>query len=265
MKGKRGAEWSKEYDASYDAYYFFNKVSGESEWVSNDDDGDGDGGSFAEIELTAREEKGKGKGKEWRAEGEDGEDEDEEDEMVLIPESARVFAETEVAMMLQKRCLFVNACLCECPLAILEGVVRGALFTGLGMALLVVAACTCDQLWLLHAKQCAREAILTLAAVLSLLIPFMACVVYRRYDDEEDWDLSPLPTLLGWVDTQRFMAFSFFGGSNAQHRGRNEAYPEVIFDFHDEHSQDSWKEGILLSPRKVFYTLTKISRGRFEH
>ena len=249
MKGKRGAEWSKEYDARYGAYYYFNSQTGESEWIA-----DG-GGELAEIALTAR-------GKE-----EEDEIDDEEAEMVLIPESARVFAETEMAMQSQRRCLFVNACLCECPLAILEGVVRAALFAGVGAVLLFAAACTCDKLWVLHAKQCAREAVLTLAAVLSLLIPFMVCFVYRRYDDEEDWDLSPLPTLLGWVDTQRFMAFSFGGGSNAQQRGGNddnEAYPRVIFDLHDEQSQDSWRQGILLSPRKVFHTLTEIARGRFE-
>ena len=272
----RGPEWSREYDSSYCSYYYFNAKTGESEWIEEGDENEdgtalisGNGGSnFAEIELTTTATPRRSNNDD-DDEGEDNlEEEDEADGINLISDSMRVYADTEAAMNSQKRCLLVNACLCECPMAIIEGIVRASCFAGLGIALMVLAACTFDYQWVKCAKQCAREATLTAAAVLSLLVPFMACFAYRKYNNDDDWDLSPLPTLLGWVDTQRFMAFSFGGGSYAQQRMHSDIGSAGdggdIFDLHDEHSADTWKEGILMAPRRVFRTLTKIARGRFE-
>ena len=57
-----------------------------------------------------------------------------------------------------------------------------------------------------------REAAICLAAVLSMCMPGLAAFAYRRQSGEGDWDLSPVPTVLGWVDSRRFAAFSLVGG-----------------------------------------------------
>jgi len=78
--------------------------------------------------------------------------------------------------------------------------------------------------YLIYMIACLKEAALCLAATLTLLIPFTACLVYRYQPSAsnmtpsttgnrgEEWDLAPLPTVLGWVDSRRFMTFVFGGG-----------------------------------------------------
>ncbi len=38
---------------------------------------------------------------------------------------------------------------------------------------------------------------------------------YRYKSDEREWDIAPMPTVLGWVDTRRFFVFCWGGGSLA--------------------------------------------------
>lgn len=275
----RPAPWSVQYDTNYKAYYYFNSVTGESEWIEDETDKvhlDNENDKV-EIELTNLAHSlssGSGMSKRMLAKNDDSDDEDDtdanqtnDDGIALITDSARVYADTEAAMASQKRCLFINACLCESPLAVIEGIVRSTGFMAFSIIFLIVALATRSWEWVEVAWKCFREAVLTLAAVVSLLIPCMACFVYRRYDGDEDWDLAPLPTILGWVDTQRFLIFSLGGGSTAQRRPRGSdesifSQRTALFDFHDAHSEDSWKEGgILMSPRRVLSSLGRVANG----
>jgi len=61
-----------------------------------------------------------------------------------------------------------------------------------------------------------REGLLLMSATLTLAIPGMALMVYRHFDaDGDDWDLHPIPTLLGYVDPRRFYTFCLGQGSMA--------------------------------------------------
>jgi hypothetical protein len=122
--------------------------------------------------------------------------------------------------------------------------------------------------------------LLTIAAVLTLLLPCTACLVYRNHDDEEEWDLAPLPTILGWVDSQRFAVFTMGGGALARVRsgsrgdatGTSSSSPSSsskddlagTLDLHDSRSADSWGSGILFAPRKILKSLLLIARGDAE-
>lgn len=66
------------------------------------------------------------------------------------------------------------------------------------------------------AWQWLREGLLLLAATCTLALPGMSLTVYRDFNpDKDEWDLSPIPTLLGKVDPRRFYTFSLGQGSMA--------------------------------------------------
>jgi hypothetical protein len=286
----RPPPWTVVYDKTYDAWYYFNTQTGDSEWVEDVESTETSTTDLDEIELTriatesvSESTAKRGSGADSIKADRDDEESDEEDEeeeddggVSLIKDSDRVHADTQSALNAHMRCMFLTACLCESPLAVAEGAMRSATFLAGGVFFLLVAAISpisTRAQWMSRAQSCTREVILTIAAMLTLLLPCTACLVYRKYDDEEDWDLAPLPTVLGWVDSQRFVAFTFGGGTQARTRTgvRSESSPASgdsnlagAVDFHDSRSNDSWGSGILLAPRKVLKSLRRIADGEAE-
>lgn len=132
--------------------------------------------------------------------------------------------------------VLLHGCLCEAPLAVAEGLVRGPLY-------LVAAAWTAivslvagsdkhaEQRAELskHAAALAREGILLLVASLTLAVPFSTSfTVYGEVIDRaDDWDVRTVPTLLGAVDPLRFFVFAFGQAGELASNGRSEPLREL--------------------------------------
>lgn len=150
------------------------------------------------------------------------------DRVSLILDRDRVYADTEPDIRRYSRSLYLNACILECPAAILEATVRGILFasaTFVWVLLAIVRWRHQRAVYIDTARACVREAFLCFASVSSLLLPGLSCFVYSRHDTEGEWDLAPLPTILGWVDSRRFAAFALFGGGRFAY---DDAYDDMI-------------------------------------
>lgn len=108
---------------------------------------------------------------------------------------------------------------CEQPAACLEALCRSPGYLLGAVLLYVLSALVCVS----RGFDCAaggrvsakaygylREGCLFLASFLSLLVPGLAFLVYRDMplEDDGDWHIRPLPTIIGSVDPRRFWAFS---------------------------------------------------------
>uniref|UniRef100_A0A7S2RB02 WW domain-containing protein n=1 Tax=Rhizochromulina marina TaxID=1034831 RepID=A0A7S2RB02_9STRA len=153
-------------------------------------------------------------------------------------------------------CFYFHACCCEAPLAVAEAVCRAIVYLFAASFILVVSGMyylaeassttTEDEpLWLLsfrHSQALAREALLLLAGGSSLLIPCCSFFVYRDFRPEaDDWQLSPLPTVLGSVDPRRFVAFSLGQGGDASN----------VTVAREDQSMDQWTGAVLHPPRRI--------------
>jgi hypothetical protein len=115
----------------------------------------------------------------------------------------------------------------------------------------------------------AREALLSLVAMLTLLVPCAACLPYRGFDSEEEWELRPLPTVLGWIDVRRLCVFSYGQGNTAGNvvfdRSRGKCvcaagYLCICVD--GTGSQDTCGKDMLCVPRELFGTDARSKRTR---
>ncbi|CAN0259190.1 unnamed protein product, partial [Ectocarpus fasciculatus] len=133
--------------------------------------------------------------------------------------------------------VLLHGCLCEAPLAVLEGLARGPLYlvAAAWVALVAVVGASGHAHHRAelrkHAAALAREGLLLLAASLTLAVPFATSftvygevVVDRASDDEEEasWDVRPVPTVLGAVDPLRFCVFAFGQAGELAANGRPE-------------------------------------------
>eukprot|EP00937_MAST-01D_sp_MAST-1D-sp2_P000730 g730.t1 len=236
--GAPGREWTREYDAQSGHHYLFNSTTGESLWeeeLGADESGNEAFGAEDEAESFVYSS----------SEGEEGADsENSETELILGQEPRLVGPDAEDAahdaeeradpiIRLFCCCFAVHACLCEGPLAAVEGFLRGGYY--LVRAVLVVArgagravgmgvgaarrqargarggggndAGGFARAWA-TARALLREAVLFLAGALSLLVPCCAMSVYRRFSTDREWDAAPLWTVAGRVDPRRFAAFN---------------------------------------------------------
>lgn len=296
-------EWERHYDAANKWWYRYNRVTGQSEWEDDRGDENPVEGAAGSVELSKRRRKKKKTeerkpsipiyeegGVERRHGGNSVEGAD--DGTTLIEDIERIYAETEGDIVCYYRCMFVTACLFEGPFVVLEALVRSVCFFAMGVVYMVFAILKEQErdYWYTQAKKCMRETLLCLATAVTFLIPFTGCCVYRAYrSDEAEWDLAPMPTVLGWVDTRRFFTFCLGGGSMAvrgradfiddddyeadsgaesQQRGgqgrdeqRQGLLFERAFDIHMRSSRDSWEGGIPFAPRKVSRTLANVLNG----
>jgi hypothetical protein len=292
--------WERHYDASNKWWYRYNPATGQSEWEDAFDTVVDEAPGSIELNTSKRKKrKKKNAGDPSFPTNEDGvverrrggnSVEDMEDGTTLMEDIDRIYAETEGDIVCYYRCIFLTACLFEGPLVILEALVRSMIFFVMGIIYIILAILREQErdYWYTHAKKCMRETLLCLATAFTFMIPFTGCCVYRAYrSDEAEWDLAPMPTVLGWVDTRRFFTFCLGGGSMAvrgradfiddddyelesgaedqerrsQGEQRQSLLYERAFDIHMRSSRDSWKGGIPFAPRKVSRSLANVMYG----
>jgi len=139
-------------------------------------------------------------------------------------------------------CLTFHSCCCEGPMAVAEGYTKAVLYAVAAAALFLMYLLTVplkkpNRTFKVAAFACLRESILFFAASVTLMIPCSATVsVYGRFKPEEDWEMGPIPTFVGFVDPRRFSTFEGGDGAIAVNYYKSGAT-----------SMDSWK-GIILNP-----------------
>lgn len=173
-------------------------------------------------------------------------------------------------------CIFINAFFVEGPLAVLEGTLRASICLVGSAIALILATLLRDRAFLLMCFFMLRDSILCIGAVATLCLPGSPCAVYRWYHMDREWELAPIPTIVGWVDARRFVSFTFGNGcyaSNVRHDnflydGTEGDHPEGIkynsASQQDElarQCQDSWEGGIFFEPRRVHADIMRIYRG----
>ena len=286
--------WERFWDENHQAYYLFNRATGESKWDDTEparelqSQWEGFDMVASTTEGTSqRKKKTKSKKKPQGMERNNAREEDPnpevgiEDENIgiaLITDADRTFAETEGDILCYTRCMFVTAGLVEGPLVVIEAIVRSVAFLALSLmyTILYIVKKAERDYWHTQIKKAVREAIICVASALTFMLPLAGCFVYRTYrSSEEEWDLAPMPTLVGWVDSRRFFVLCLGGGSNAE-RGRpafvqdDEDYIgetsgdivyEQMWDLHMPKSLDSWEGGIPFAPRKIHRSLSNVMRG----
>lgn len=92
-----------------------------------------------------------------------------------------------------------------------------------------------------------RDICLTMATVTSLLIPGMLCFAYRHMDLDQPWELSPLPTVCGWVDSRRFAVVTLLGAG------------ATAGNVDGSGCQDSWEKALVYWPRSVVMKLQRLA------
>lgn len=235
-------EWVKYLDEETNAYYWYNNDTGESRWEGEQEGGE----SSSPLNSTKGKENNVQKKKQKTNKSKDDHDKDkttnikkpknkksskrskkkeyndDDDEFIDLLREQDLFNRTGVDINRYRLCFYLNLLLLEYPLSVLEGCIRTVLLSLLVVVMLVVSALLCVCCSLNAAKHSlsymylvGREVILTMAATLSLVVPFVILFIYRDYDTEHVWDLSPLPTIIGGVDARRFLVVSMGQGSEA--------------------------------------------------
>jgi len=156
--------------------------------------------------------------------------------------SARVYADTEQDIQSYRFFFMIHAIFCEGPGAIIEGLFRLIALLFIILILFLLGLISCRSKFLHQGLGFIREFLITLVAVFSLIAPGMVLFVYSNFDAELEWDLKPIPTLLGWVDARRFAVITFGQGEFAGNINYNDRSV----------CQDSWIGPILLSPRSLW-------------
>lgn len=277
--------WTRYYDEGYSAYYLYNEKTGESVWESDyntQNIGTADGGEGQQIELVK-----------VAVPIEDGNViEDHQDEDSLLRNKPRTFRSRDFPrdgpslsaeeksnydLLCYSRFVFLNAILFEAPLAIVEGAIR----IGIIAVLLLIKVAYYARLRqpggsVPHIMTYGREMLLTGAAMLTLLIPGTICIVYRQYSYETDWELRPLPTILGNVDMRRFGTITFSNGSLAINSGAltssmtnsssaRQQPPSglavVTVQRIRDNNQDSWRGTMKWVPREIYNDLCRFING----
>lgn len=163
--------------------------------------------------------------------------------------------------------IFAKAFLLEGPLAVIEGLIRATIFTVGCLITLLLAGLCCRGSLLTTSYFLFRDVILCLAAVITLCLPGTSCSVYRWYKDDNEWELAPIPTIFGWVDSRRFISFTFGNGCCACNvQNDSSTYNATDRDEADgvscgsilqeqaqfgRHCYDSWTGVIFMEPVKI--------------
>ena len=155
--------------------------------------------------------------------------------------------------------IFICAILFEGPLAILEGLIRAVIFLLVSIIFCMLGISFCSTSLLRVSYFLVRDSLLCFAAVITLCLPGASVFVYRWYDRNTAWELAPIPTLLGWVDSRRFSCFTLGNGSFALN-----VRQDILTDDSNHNTSvysnsnridcichDSWSGDIYLEPRRV--------------
>ena len=164
-----------------------------------------------------------------------------------------LFGRTGVDIRRYRICFYLTLLVLEYPLSVLEGCIRLVLLSVLVLvsfiiSVLLSACCSFNAAKhsLSYMQLTGREIFLTTAATLSLAVPFVILFIYRDYDTENVWDLSPLPTIIGSIDGRRFLVVTMGQGSEADN-------VDIDVTRAASKTQDRWGDGridnIVLFPR----------------
>lgn len=128
-------------------------------------------------------------------------------------------------------CVQLHGCLCEAPLAVLEGIARAPcyLLAAVWVAIVGITGASAPtqsvnrERLLAQARALAREGALLFAASLTLALPLSTFfTVYGDVSPEDSWDARPVPTILGAVDPLRFFVFAHGQAGELAANGRPE-------------------------------------------
>lgn len=244
-------EWVMYLDDETGAYYWYNEESGESRWAGEEEEVGGGGdvapaGSQKDNISKKKEKKSRRRAEERdptqqqalataktskpASEGSKKKSKqrkrreyaDEDDEFIDLLREQELFSRTGVDIYRYRKCFYLNLLLLEYPLLVLEGCLRTVMLSALVFSLLftyVLLAISCSVNAASHISsymfRAGREVLLTAAGTLSIAIPFMILFIYRDYDTENAWDLSPVPSVIGDVDARRFLMVTLGHGSEA--------------------------------------------------
>lgn len=134
---------------------------------------------------------------------------------VRLPSRAESAATVEQTFRDYTILFMFHGCCCEAPAAMIEGVVRGVLWLCIAACYAAASGATCARAAWARAAFSAREALLFLAAALSLAVPGMGLAPYAGFSAENAWELRPIPTVAGAVDPRRFVVFRLGQGADA--------------------------------------------------
>lgn len=211
-------------------------------------------------------------------------------EKARVSANAEVMRRTTLVTTSYQICVYMNAFLFEGPFGVLEAGVRSFCLLCLALLLLLVRYTFTSSLHKLM-LDCFKECIISFAAGISLIIPGMACFIYYKYNANDDWDLSPFPSIIGWVDPRRFIIFTIVGGGslarNVKFHG-DESIESVkkpltgptittdmilgIISRENDCQDDFWykkindsNHALLCAPRIMTITFSKIIRGEYSN
>jgi len=217
--------WVEYVDEKYKTPYWHNSESGESSWTRPKEFIDEIAPPSSSI-LDSKKKKKKSTQK-ASIDANDNNDEDEVDHLIasssksrgfdsvsLILDRDRVYADTEKDIVRYSKSLYCTSFLIEGPAAIFESILRCFLFiiAAIFYAILALLRWRFQRAnYIEQSRACFREAIICFNIMLSLFIPGISCSVYRNHKGDGEWDLAPIPTLVGWVDVRRLAIFSLIG------------------------------------------------------
>ena len=250
----RSDNWKRYYDEEYSSYYLYNEISGESVWETD----------FARA--AAADATDENSGLHNRAVEVDSETEDRKARTFRSKDYSRDVPLTpEEKIQYDLRCysrfLFINAAVVEAPLLILEISLRLLLLILVAFALVLYYSYSRNwPMCIKVLKKYGREVSLNVAAVTTLAIPGLICLIYWGHNHEYDWDLRPLPTILGYVDVRRFAVISFGGGALARNIAGNPVENSVHSTECVETETDEATESLTKSTTKGKARATKPSK-----
>jgi hypothetical protein len=236
--------WQKYLDEETKQYYWYNQVTGESRWVENNDVDDidlriDDTEKASEIDPFIR----------------DNQQDDNDDTKTLIGLEVRrkreVFTSDEISYW---RFMYVNAIIFESPLCVLESYLR------IAFLIITILCMVAFRLCLRRNLNKIRESILTIlkdimftfAASLSFLLPGLILYIYKGFHPRDDWNLRPLPTIIGRVDCRRYFTIVLFGSG---YFARNNV--STLSNSSHQEDLDVWSNSIYCFPMDVYFRIAK--------
>lgn len=221
--GEIESSWTEYYDSEQGFWYLYNAETGESKWrddaISNDpnDDPNYDEKKEANTSLLKdrkpRKQKKRSMFQKFIVDKKTSESHSASEANIDVIERSRS------TMCCYCFYHFFNAIFIETPLILVESILR-VIFISiiwvmvLGRTLLTQGTTFSNQSQR-RTYMYSREIAISLSATLSLSIPGIILFAYRKYKVYDDWELSPIPTILGAADTRRFCTIVFGGGALA--------------------------------------------------
>lgn len=283
--------WIRYFDEGYNAFYLYNDTTGESLW---EEDCDKDGmhivdGSQQEIPPTEVPTSAASiTNRMMHTEV------NNEEDAVFIKRKPKTFRSSDFArepppltheqrsefdLLCYTRFMFINAIFVEAPLSVIEGAIRISLLSLACLFKLCYSAYNrarvSSQPEGTSTWSYLREILLTAAAMLTLAVPGGICFVYKGFSYENDWELNPLPTILGTVDCRRFAVITFGAGALATNSGAaNAAQHHHIHDTNPVQSNsitrigqghDGWSGTVIWVPREVLRDVAHFIAGGDNH